>query len=95
MNLTGETLISRKPGILTNNIGGETVMMSIEESKYFASNKTGAYIWNLVETPVSLDNLCTKLAADFNITKERCMTDILPFIKQMQENNIIEITNTK
>lgn len=91
MELTSETLIARNTGILANEIGAETVMMSIEQGKYYGTNKTGSYIWKVLETPMTFGALCARLAADFSISEEKCAQEVKPFIEEMQKENIIAI----
>lgn len=91
MKLTSETVILRQSGILANDLGAETVMMSLEQGKYYGTNKTGSHIWKMLELPVTFGALCSKLAVDFSISEEQCAEEIKPFIEQMQKENIISI----
>jgi hypothetical protein len=91
MELTSDTLIARNNEILANGIGSETVMMSIEKGKYYGTNKTGSYIWQVLETPMTFGSLCARLASDFNIPEDRCREEVMPFIEEMQKENIIAI----
>ncbi len=87
--LTADTQISRNADILANSIGSETVMMSIEAGRYFGTNKTGSYIWGLLESPLTYEALCDRIVTDFSITKEQCEADVKPYIEKLSEENII------
>lgn len=89
MELNSETLIARNKGVLANKVGDEVVMMDMEKGKYFGVNKTGSYIWQLLEQPATIGELCDRLVADFGISKEQCTNELKPFIEQMQKENII------
>jgi hypothetical protein len=89
MNLGLTTIISRNQDILANSIGNETVMMSVEAGKYFGTNKTGSYIWKLLENPLSFGELCDKISEDFNISREQSITDVKPYIEELSKENII------
>lgn len=91
MELTSETLLIRNTGILTNEIGTETVMMSIEQGKYYGTNKTGSYIWKVLETPMTFGSLCARLASDFSISEAKCVEEAKPFVDEMQRQNIITL----
>ena len=91
MILTNDTLLCRSKDILANNVGNDTVMMSVEKGKYYGTNTTGSYIWKTLENPMAFGELCAKLAADFNIDREQCVTEITPFIEQLKAENIIEV----
>jgi hypothetical protein len=89
--ITENTVLARNSEILANEIGHETVMMSIKEGKYFGMNKTGSYIWKVLEKPLTFAELCSKLVKDFNISKEECVNDVQPFIEEMTKEKIILI----
>ncbi len=91
MELKNESLISRNTGILANQVGNEIVMMDMEKGKYFGTNRTGSYIWQILETPMTFASLCSRLAADFNITEEKCIEEVSVFLQQMQNEGIIVI----
>lgn len=82
-------VISRNNDILANAIGSETVMMSIEQGRYYGTNNTGSYIWKLLETPLSFGELCDRLANDFNISKDQCVREVEPFLAELSKENII------
>jgi hypothetical protein len=86
-----QTMISRNSNILATVIGSETVMMSIDQGRYYGMNKTGSYIWKTLEHPMSFEDLCAKLLQDFNITEVQCTEDVIPFLEEMSKEKIIEI----
>lgn len=84
-----DKLLIRSTDMLANDIGKETVMMSIEMGKYYGMNKTGSYIWKVLETPMSLTDLCNRIVVDFKISKEQCLDEVKPFIEEMVKENIL------
>lgn len=91
MVLTHNTMLSRSKDILANEVGNDTVMMSIDKGKYYGTNKTGSYIWKVLEQPMTFGDLCSQLAADFNITEDKCAAEVVPFIEQLSNESIIEV----
>jgi hypothetical protein len=68
------------------------VMMNIEKGKYYGMNKTGNLIWDLLDDEKSIDDLVTELSAKFSLTKEKCESDVIPFIDKMVAENILIIS---
>ena len=91
MEFNSESLISRNTDILANQVGNEIVMMDMEKGKYYGTNRTGSYIWQILETPMTFPALCSRLAADFNIPEEKCTEEVKVFLQQMQSEGIIAI----
>ncbi len=48
-----DTILQRKSDLLFNEIDGEVVMLSIENSEYYGMDKVGSRIWELLEQPLS------------------------------------------
>lgn len=86
-----DSFLERNNDLLTSEVGGEMVMMSIKEGKYFGTNKVGSYIWKVLEQPIGFDDLCERLANDFSISIDVCKEDVRPFIEELQKVKIINI----
>jgi len=84
-----KTVLKRNEELLANEVGGEIVMMSIENGKYFGLNKTGSHIWKLLETPMDFEDLCLRLCELYQISLTQCTEDLKPFIEEMLTENII------
>ncbi len=88
-DLVGSTVIARNSEIVTANMDGEIVMMSVENGKYYNLGKMGSVIWDILEFPLSFEDLLKKLLATYNIKKEQCEKDVSYFLHQLKQENII------
>jgi len=89
--ITPDTMLQRKPGMLFNEIDGEVVMLSIENSEYYGMDKVGSRIWRLLEKPTTFKILVNKLMDEYMVSREQCMIDTLGFINKMAEKKILII----
>jgi hypothetical protein len=81
--------IAKGENYLANEIDGEVVMMNIETGLYVSLNKTGKVIWDLLDTPKPISSVIETLVESYKITQEQCTTDVVPFIEQMMEQQIL------
>jgi len=65
---TLQSTISRNSEIVTKEIDGDMVMMSITEGSVFGLNVVGLAIWDLLETPTSVEIIIAHVL-DCNRTK--------------------------
>jgi hypothetical protein len=86
-----QTYIKRNPEMVTSNIDGEIVMMSIDQGEYYGLDEIGSRIWELLENPITLEQLINKLIEEFEVDEETCKSDTLDFLNQMLEKNIVFI----
>lgn len=89
--ITMKSVIVRKNEILASDMDGETVMMHTETGKYYNLGTTGGAIWNMLAEPLQVERLINNLIEKFNVTKEQCEQDVLPFLQQIYQNGLIKI----
>ncbi len=93
--LTGGTVLKRSDDLLSNELDGETVMMSIESGKYYGLEEIATRIWQLLETPQAVSQLCDALVAEFDVTREQCEADVLPFLADLAKEGVAEVVDEK
>lgn len=87
--MTEKTLLQRKVEIMTADMKGDTVMMDVETGKYYNLGEVGGRIWDLMETPITLGDMADRLTGEYDVTRERCLSEIQPFLQSLLERNLI------
>lgn len=64
-------------------VDGQTVVLSPRDFSYHALDPVGARVWQLLSDPYSLDELVGILCSEFDVSDERCRTDVAPFLDRM------------
>jgi len=91
-DLSPSSLLIQNPAICSREFDGETVMMDESLENYFGLDEVGTRIWQLLESKLSLSDLCEKLTLEYDVAHEQCLTDITPFIEQLIKDNMIIMT---
>jgi hypothetical protein len=89
--LSLEAVVARRAEPLTAPVDGDLVMLDTRRSVYFGLDPVGHRIWALLEQPRSVDALCTELQARFDVAEETCRADVLAFVEQLVEAELVEI----
>ncbi len=89
INIGPDTIIQRKPDLLYNEIDGEVVMLNIENSEYYGMDQVGSRIWELLEKPVSMKQLISRLTKEYEVNEQQCTEDILTFLQDLIGKNLI------
>lgn len=76
---------------ISAKVGDEIVMMSADEGKYVGLNDVGARIWELIETPRSIDAVCATLVEEFAVTPETCRAEVDAFVAKLSEYKAVSI----
>jgi trimethylamine:corrinoid methyltransferase-like protein len=75
--------------IVFSQMDDEIVMMDLEKGEYYGISPVGSRIWELVETPRTMPDICTTLCKEYDVSHEKCTKEVLDFIIEMTEKNII------
>jgi hypothetical protein len=87
----GATLISRSPSVLTAEVDGEIVMMSIEQGRYFGLDDIGSDIWKRIEQPCSFAALIDRLAADYDADRATIAADVQAMLGRMAAQDVVRL----
>lgn len=64
--------VARTRDWLSTQSGQEILMMNLERGTYVGLNPVAARIWELIETPCTIDALCDRLVEEFEVSPEVC-----------------------
>ena len=85
------TMISRSPSVLTAEVDGEVVMMSIEQGRYFGLDDIGSDIWKRLDTPCSFAELIGRLAVDYDADRAAIAADVRALLGRMAEQDVVRL----
>jgi Coenzyme PQQ synthesis protein D (PqqD) len=86
------SIISGKTGISFSKVHEDILALDEEAGYCYSMNASAARIWELIATPLSLDDLCTALCMEFSIDKESCLRDASELITVMRDAGIVTVT---
>jgi len=93
IELNEDTNIKRNEDILASDLDGEKVMMSIQKGEYYGLGKTGTFIWDNIQEPILISDLVHLITEKYSVSKEQCLKDIIPFLTDLVEKELIIATN--
>jgi len=77
--------------LIANEIEGELVMMNLKSGKYFGLNLISTRIWELIEKPVSLQQLVSQMRDEYKVTQEKCEQEVSEFIVQLKDLKMVKV----
>ena len=84
-------IASRGENMITAEVGEESVLLDIDTGYFFQLNTSASLIWTLLETPLSMGELCARLEKKFAVEAETCRSDVLEFVVDMRDRGLVEI----
>lgn len=89
--MTDNSLISRREGWITAKVGNSLMMMHAESSFYLNLTGSGGRIWEMLESPRSVSNLCKTLSHEFDIQPDVARQEVLTFLDQLFLRKAIDV----
>jgi Coenzyme PQQ synthesis protein D (PqqD) len=90
MSIELDTTLTRSDDILQAPVGSEeTVMMNVTAGRYYGLNAVASRIWELLETPKTIAQLCAQICEEFEVDTQTCETEVLIFVRDLILNGIV------
>lgn len=90
MNLSPTTRIAIHPGLLTQMVYDEAVIVSPQNAMITSLNATGSFLFTLLQQgPLSLDALLQALVEEFEIDSSVAKADLHAFIAELHGHELV------
>lgn len=90
--LNPNSIITRNEDLLSGMVDDEAVIMSINSGSYHFINETGRRIWELLEQPKTVAELCDILIEEFDVDLETCQKDVMRYLEALQTRQVILVS---
>jgi hypothetical protein len=77
---------------LSTELGDEVVILGLHDSVYYGLSQVGTRVWQLLQTPRTLDDLVTALVAEYDVSRERVAADLQRLLSELQTRGLVAIT---
>ena len=81
----------RKKDSIDGRLHDELIMMDIDQGKYFALNPVATRIWDLLENPASLDEICTILMNEYEVDATQCHEEVQTHMEEMVNMKLVKV----
>ena len=89
--ITPDTTVCRMGSMPASPLGDETVLLDMDQGRYYGLNATGAWLWDLLVEPMMVRDLCGKLAAEFAVPQQQCEQDVMTYMHELLARGLVQI----
>lgn len=86
-----DTVIRSEAHLKTAHLDGEAIVLDTSSGRYFGVNELGARILTLIESPVTMQQICDTLAAEYAVERARLEQDISAFLSDLEAKNLVSL----
>ncbi|HOS91560.1 MAG: PqqD family protein [Prolixibacteraceae bacterium] len=79
----------RNSKTISGRLHDEMVMMDISLGKYFSLNSTATTIWELLEKPMTREEICFALMERYEVNPRQCAREVGEHLRKMTSIGLI------
>ena len=91
MAIESKTQIIRAEGLMSASVDQELVILNMATNNYIGLDTIGRRIWEMIEKPLSVDELYDILSREFDVQLKQFEADVLPFLEELKHEGLIRI----
>lgn len=77
--------------VLTQEVGGETVILDLKTESYFGLDETGTRIWQLLQEQKDIQTITATMLNEYDVKEEQLEKDIQNLLKQLDKAGIVTL----
>jgi hypothetical protein len=83
--------VVRVEGMMTAPVDQDIVILNMLKNNYVSLDQIGRRIWELIEAPVTVSELCLKLGDEFEGGNEQIVADVLSFLNELLKEGLMRV----
>ena len=88
-----KTFVRAAPETLVANVDNEIALLSLPVGRYFGLNMSGACVWEMIQQPITVENLLSRMLQRFDVEESTCQCDLLELLERMNAAGLIEVNH--
>jgi hypothetical protein len=89
--ISDSSVVTRGDGWLSAWVGQEHVMMSADTGTCISLSESGGRIWELIEQPRDVNDLCRELAEEYEADPAVLRGDVVAFLEHLKTEQAITV----
>ncbi|MDP4083160.1 MAG: lasso peptide biosynthesis PqqD family chaperone [Bacillota bacterium] len=86
-----KTKIVQSEGNVVSDMDGDKVMLNMQKGNYYNLGVIGGEIWDLIESPISIDELVDCLLSTYDINLDDCRKEVVAFLNDLHKEGLIRL----
>ncbi|WP_436926779.1 PqqD family protein [Halosimplex amylolyticum] len=85
----GHTFVASED-VLVSEVDDELVLLDEDAEIYYGINSVGAFLWEQLSEPKTVEELETATASEFDVSLEECRGDVRSFVDDLYDTELVE-----
>jgi hypothetical protein len=89
--ITLDTLVVASPDQVSSDLDGETVVLSMQDARYYGLDGVAARIWELLREPVRVADVRDAILREYDVPPAQCEADLFAFLHDLAAKSLLEV----
>ncbi len=77
--------------VLTQEVGGETVILDLKSEGYFGLDEIGTRIWQLIQEQKNLQSVTETMLNEYDVEPDQLKTDINNLLNELIKSGLVNL----
>ncbi len=91
MELSGSTVVSVSKDYVYCKVEDEMVLLGMEDGIYYGLNPVGAFIWDQINEPKTIDDIRDAILSEYEVEKNECERDLCVLLSELVAKGLVEV----
>lgn len=87
-----DLLIRANSDVVFCELSGELALLDLHSNTYYGLNKVGARIWEMIQEPRSLSQICAAVIEQYDVDAARCRADVEALVRQLADAKLLRLS---
>jgi len=88
-----EKYLLKAEDVAHKEIESKSVLLNLDNGNYYTLNKTGSFVWSLVDGKKNLTDIVVQIVDEFDVDREEAGRDAETLIKDLIAEGLIELSD--
>ncbi len=91
-SLSATSVVLARQSVAMCELTDGAALLDLETSSYFTLNDTALFLWNALQKPMSVGDLCSALQEEYDVSNEDCFRDVVDVLMKLKERHLVDVT---
>jgi hypothetical protein len=90
-DLRSDTVVARSGDVLAERVLDETLVLDLTTDRCTRLNHSGSLLWEALDEPCELGELCARLEREFALEPSRARADAEAFVRNLSARRLVTV----
>jgi hypothetical protein len=89
--IAAQTIVAVSASQVSCDLAGEAAILNLADGVYYGLDPVGASIWNMIQQPRSVEEICSGVMSEYDVEPDVCRRDVVALLEELAARGLIEV----